>query len=278
MISILSKLIQPAVACDPAPLYPVALFPSGQSTSIPLDSQIVLFARGAYMDGEFSITLSDDSGEISGSTTSVCSSGEFWNLSCFFIFEPDEPLQANITYTAQSTNWELIETTFTTGDSDTNEVLEVPNVQFTERIFYPEDDFCGTAANYSLSFEASNLIVVDDDNSHLYIHQVNEQGDVLELSNLAPIGSDTQSISVSLGTETDGAGCFKVTQIHQDGSIIGESGIVCVDAVGESGEPNAPADDSGEEKGCNSVGSSNFLNWLAFVGLIGLSSSRGLKK
>ena len=148
-----------------------------------MDSQIVLFARGAYMDGEYIITLSDDSGEIPGSTTSVCSGGEFWNLTCFFVFEPDEPLEANVTYTAQSTNWELIETTFTTGDSNSNEVLEVPSVEFSERVFYPEDDFCGTPANYRLSFEASNLIVADDGNSHLYIHEVNDQGEVLGLSN-----------------------------------------------------------------------------------------------
>ena len=56
MIYLLSQLIQPAVACDPAPLYPVAFFPSDQSTGVPLDSQIVLFARGAYMDEEFIIT------------------------------------------------------------------------------------------------------------------------------------------------------------------------------------------------------------------------------
>ena len=275
MIYLLSQLIQPAVACDPAPLYPVAFFPSDQSTGVPLDSQIVLFARGAYMDEEFIITLSDDSSEIPGSTTAVCSDNEFWNLSCFFIFEPDEPLEANVTYTAQSNTWDgEWETTFTTGDSDSNEVLDIPNVEFAERIFYPEDDFCGTPANYDLSFEASNLIVVDDGNSHLYIHQVNEQGDVLGLSNLAPIGSDMMSVSVSLGAETDGAGCFKVTQIHQNGSIIGESDIICVDGVEENEEPNAPVDDSDEDKGCNSTGSNNPLSWVALIGLVGLSFYR----
>lgn len=275
MIYLLSLLIQPAVACDPAPLYPVEFFPSDQSTGVPLDSQIVLFARGAYMDEEFIITLNDDSNEILGSTTAICSANEFWNLSCFFIFEPDEPLEANVTYTAQSNTWDgEWKTTFTTGDSDTNEVLEVPSVSFTERIFYPEDDFCGTIANYNLSFEASNLIVVDDGNSHLYIHQVNEQGDVLELSNLAPIDSDEKAVSVSLGTETDGAGCFKVTQIHQNGSIIGESNIVCVDAVEDNNDINEPVDDSDEEKGCSSTGSHTPLNWIALVVLIGLSFVR----
>ena len=96
MIHLLSQLIQPAIACDPAPLYPEALFPSIQSTGVPLDSQIVLFARGAYMDGEYIITLSDDSGEIPGSTTSVCSGGEL-ELNAF-VFEPDEPLEANVIY------------------------------------------------------------------------------------------------------------------------------------------------------------------------------------
>ena len=88
------------------------------------------------------------------------------------------------------------------------------------------------------------------------------------------IGSDTQSVSVSLGAETDGAGCFKVTQIHQNGSIIGESDIVCVDGVEEIGEPNAPVDDSDEDKGCNSTGSNSPLSWLSLAGLVGLSFAR----
>lgn len=112
----------------------------------------------------------------------------------------------------------------------------------------------------------------DDQNTHLYLNQVDAQGDLIAMERMKAVHENPASLSAR--TSTNGA-CFPVSHHHQNGTLIGESAILCADELDVGDTEGSGFGDEGEsdEKGCSSANQGAF-SWMGLIGLIGLTTRR----
>ena len=115
-------------------------------------------------------------------------------------------------------------------------------------------------------------MIVDDQNTHLYLNQVDADGNLLDIERMRAVDADTVTMHAS--TSKNGA-CFTVSHHHQNGALIGESAILCADELNLGDTEGSDIGDEGEsaDKGCSSANQGAFT-WMGLIGLIGFSMSR----
>ena len=272
---LISAAVNTSDACSPGETMAETFYPIDGSTNVPLDSQMILKASGTDGSFPFSFTLNIDDTEVSGELTELCNAGDHWDVTCYYIFVPDEPLMAETTYTLIDTSSEFVflePSTFTTGTDTSAVVTQTPEVELRAHNYNAEDVFCGISAHFSYTVSVSNVVIAEDQNTHLYLNQVDADGNLLDIERMIAVDEDT--VTMHARTSKNGA-CFTVSHHHQNGTLIGESAILCADAldVGDSNGSDFGDEGESDEKGCSSANQGAFT-WMGLLGLVGLSMSR----
>lgn len=279
-ILLLSATINTSNACDPAPIMPRTFYPIDGSTNIPVDSHIILKASGSSEGGgggvfSFTLTAENTDIEVAGEFNTVANAGDHWDHTRYYIFVPDEPLLPDTTYTLLNTSeaYSYLESsTFTTGTENAIVSTQTPEIEITAQNHVPEDDFCGVDAHFTYTIEVSNVVLSEDQNTHLYLNQVDAEGNLLAVERMKSVNENPASLTANTNTNE---ACFTVSHYHQNGELIGESGILCADAIEVEDTEGSDFVDEGESdaKGCSSTKQGTFT-WMGLIGLIGLSMSR----
>ena len=271
ILLLFNTLIQSSDACSPAETRAEAFYPIDGSTNVPLDSQLILKASGSSGGFPFSFTLNTDETEVSGQITELCNAGDHWDITCYYIFVPDEPLMAETTYTLVDTSSDFVflePSTFSTGTDTSSVVTQTPEVELSAHNYNEADDFCGIDAHYSYTVSVSNVVLSDDQNTHLYLNQVDAQGNLIAIERMKAVHQG--SVNLTAYSETDGA-CFTIAHFHQNGELIGESDILC--AEGLNTDDTELVESETNDKGCSSTNQEP-ITWLSLLGLLGLSTRR----
>lgn len=274
-ILLFSAAVNTSDACSPAETMAEAFYPIDGSTNVPLDSQMILKTSGSSGGFPFSFTLNTDETEVSGQITELCNAGDHWDITCYYIFVPDEPLMSDTTYTLinTSSDYESLESsTFSTGTDNSVVTTQTPEIELTDQGYYERDDFCGIDAHFTYTVSVSNVVIIDDQNTHLYLNQVDEQGNLIAIERMKAVHENPASLSAR--ASTNGA-CFTVSHHHQNGTLIGESDIICADKIDVGDSNGSDFGDEGEsaDKGCSSANQGAFT-WMGLLGLIGLTIRR----
>ena len=269
---LISAAINTSDACSPAETRAEAFYPIDGSTNVPLDSQLILKASGSSGGFPFTFTLNTDETEVGGEITELCNAGDHWDITCYYIFVPNEPLMPETTYTLMDTSSDFLylePSTFNTGTDTSSVATQVPEIELTEQGYNERDDFCGIDAHYYYTVSVSNVVLSDDQNTHLYLNQVDVDGNVIAIERMKAVHQG--SVNLSANTNTNGT-CFTVSHHHQNGTLIGESAILCADAIDVGDTEGSGFGDEGEsaDKGCSSANQGAF-SWISLLGLIGLS-------
>ena len=272
---LISAAINTSDACSPAETMAEAFYPIDESTNVPLDSQLILKASGSSGGFPFTFTLNTDETEVGGEITELCNAGDHWDITCYYIFVPNEPLMPETTYTLIDTSSDFVylePSTFTTGTDNSPVATQVPDIELTDQGYNERDDFCGIDAHFTYTVSVSNVMIVDDQNTHLYLNQVDEQGNLIAIERMKAVHENPASLSAR--ASTNGA-CFTVSHHHQNGALIGESAILCADGInlGDTEDSGFGDKDESDEKGCSSA-NQGAITWMGLIGLIGLSMSR----
>ena len=259
---ILSATINTSDACDPGMMRATGFYPIDQATDVPLDSRIILKASGGLFE-DFSFTVRTNDENVNGTYETDCI-----NSTCYFIFVPDEPLMSETTYILESSSEEdetSLTSTFTTGTANAIINTQVPIISISDQIFVEADPLCGGNAHYNYQISISGLMVTDDQNTHIYLNEVDDTGTLVAVKKVTSVQDDP--INISGAAQADA--CFTVSHVAQNGEILGESDIACTETTNldDTGDPNDG------NKGCSSM-SQGPINWLSLLGLIGLSTRR----
>lgn len=270
-----NTLIQSSDACSPADITAEAFYPIDGSTNVPLDSKLILKASGSSGGLAFSFTLNTDDTEVSGEITELCNAADHWDHTCYYVFVPNEPLIPETTYTLIDTSSDFVylkPSTFTTGSDNSPVATQVPEIELMEQNYTEADDFCGIDAHFTYTVSVSNVVLSDDQNTHLYLNQVDAQGNLIAIERMKSVHQD--SVNLTANSETDGA-CFTISHFHQNGELIGESDILCADEldVGDTEGSGFGDEDESGEKGCSSTNQRPII-WLGLLGLVGLTTRR----
>ena len=149
---LISAAINTSDACSPAETMAESFYPIDGSTNVPLDSQMILKASGSSGGLPFSFTLNTDDTEVGGELTELCNAADHWDITCYYIFVPNEPLMPETTYTLIDTSSEFVflePSTFTTGIDTASVFTLTPEVELSAHNYNEDDDFCGIDAHYS---------------------------------------------------------------------------------------------------------------------------------
>lgn len=95
---------------------------------------MILKASGSSGGFPFSFTLNTDDTEVSGEITELCNAADHWDITCYYVFVPNEPIMAETTYTLidTSSDYQFLEpSTFTTGTDTSSVVTQTPEVELT---------------------------------------------------------------------------------------------------------------------------------------------------
>ena len=274
-VLLFSAAVNTSDACSPAETMAESFYPIDGSTNVPLDSQMILKAIGSSGGVPFSFTLNTDDTEVGGELTELCNAADHWDITCYYIFVPTEPLMPETTYTLIDTSSEFVflePSTFTTGTDSSIVSTQTPEIELTEHRYIERDDFCGIDAHFTHTVSVSNVVLSDDQNTHLYLNQVDAEGNLIAIERMKAVHENPATLSAD--TNTNGA-CFTVSHHHQNGALIGESAILCADEInlGDTEGSGFGAEDESDEKGCSSVNQGTFT-WIGLIGLIGLTISR----
>ena len=259
---VLSIAINTSDACDPGMMRATGFYPIDQAIDVPLDSRIILKASGGIYE-EYSFTVRTNDENVNGTYETDCI-----NSTCYFIFVPNEPLISETTYILESSNEDSetsLTSTFTTGTDNAIVTVLVPTISISEQTFVEADPLCGDSAHYRYRLSVSDLLVTDDQNTHIYLNEVDDTGTLIAVKKVTSVQEDPIDIS---GSAQDGA-CFTISHVAQNGEILGESDIACTETTNldDTGDPNDG------NKGCSSM-SQGPINWLSLLGLLGLSTRR----
>ena len=254
-------------ASDPGIMLPTGFYPIDQSIDVPLDSRIILKARGGLFEA-YSFTIRTNDENVNGTLETDCI-GE----TCYFIFVPDDLLLPETTYTLESSATEddySIISTFTTGTGNAVVTPMVPTISIVEQTYVEEDLMNGTAAYYRYQLSVSNLMVTDDQNTHIYLNHVDDTGTLIAVKNVLSVEMDPIDIKGAAPSDTS---CFTVSHVAQNGVDLGESDIVCAEAT--TLENTGDVDNDNESKGCSSMNlNPGTLSWFGLLGLVGLTTRR----
>ena len=122
------------------------------------------------------------------------------------------------TYTLIDTSSEFMflePSTFTTGTDTSSVVTQTPEVELRAHNYNEEDDFCGISAHYSYTVSVSNVVIAEDQNTHLYLNQVDADGNLLDIERMIAVDEDT--VTMHARTSKNGA-CFTVSHHDQNGA------------------------------------------------------------
>lgn len=147
----------------------------------------------------------------------------------------------------------------------------VPTISIVEQTYVEEELMNGTAAYYRYQLSVSNLLVTNDQNTHIYLNHVDDTGTLIAVKNV--LSAETDPIDIKGAAPSD-TSCFTVSHVAQNGSVLGESDIVCAEAttLEDTGDPNGEND---ENKGCSSMNlNPGTLSWFGLLGLVGLTTRR----
>ena len=143
---LISAAINTSDACSPAETMAEAFLShrwvNQCSFGFPNDSQGEWFQRWF----SFSFTLNTDDTEVSGEITELCNAAEHWDITCYYIFVPNEPLMPETTYTLIDTSSEF--GVWNPAHSPQEPKIPIvstqtPEVELTEHNYNEADDFCG---------------------------------------------------------------------------------------------------------------------------------------
>jgi len=269
-ITLLTLSTPTSDACDPGMMRPSGFYPSNEASNVPLDSRIIL-QTGSGISQEFSFTVSTDDGSVDGSVVEFCNDGNHDDNRCYVIFEPTEPLQVETTYQLSINDYPDWDSSFTTGTENTVVTPQTPTIELTEQTFTDYEPMCGTMMHYSYTFSVSNLIVSEDSNTHIYLNQVDVDGNLIAVEQLNSISVDPTFTTGKTGTS---GACFTVSHVAQNGELIGESDILCTDAMAEDDDTETDTGIDDEEKGCTSMNAQGSIGWLGLMSLVVVGQRR----
>lgn len=261
---ILSAAVNTSNACDPGMMRATGFYPIDQAIDVPLDSRIILKASGGLFE-DFSFTVRTNDENVNGTYETDCI-----NSTCYFIFVPNEPLMSETTYTLESSSEEdeiSLTSTFTTGTENAIVNTQAPTISISDQTFVEADPLCGGNAHYNYQISVSDLMVTDDQNTHVYLNEVDDTGTLVAVKKVTPVQEDPINIS---GAAQAGA-CFTVSHVAQNGAMLGESDFVCAEPT-ELDDTGGP-DEEKDGTGCSSANQGT-ITWLGLLGLIGLTTRR----
>lgn len=269
-ITLLTLSTPTSDACDPGMMRPSGFYPSNEATNVPLDSRIIL-RTGTGLSQTFTFTVSTDDENVDGSVVELCNQGNHDDNRCYLIFEPTEPLQVETTYQLSINDYPDWDSSFTTGTENTVVTTQTPTIELTEQTFTDYEPMCGTMMHYSYTFSVSNLIVSEDSNTHIYLNQVDADGTLIDIEQIKSISENPALITGK--TDTNGA-CFTISHVAQNGELIGESDVLCTDAMGVNNDTGTDTGIDDEEKGCTSMNAQGSIGWLGLMSLVVVGQRR----
>jgi hypothetical protein len=250
---------------------PSGFYPSNEASNVPLDSRIIL-QTGSGISQEFSFTVSTDDGSVDGSVVELCNQGNHDDNRCYLIFEPTEHLQAETLYQLSINDYDPDwNSSFTTGTDNTVVTAQTPTIELTGQTFTDSDPMCGTMMHYSYTFSVSNLVLSEDNNTHIYLNQVDADGTLIDIEQIKSISENPALITGK--TDTNGA-CFTISHVAQNGELIGESDVLCTDAIAVDDDTETDTGIDDEEKGCTSMNAQGAIGWLGLMSLVVVGQRR----
>ena len=200
----------------------IGFYPIDQAIDVPLDSRIILKASGGLFE-DFSFTVRTNDENVNGTYETDCI-----NSTCYFIFVPDEPLMSETTYIlrVQVKTKLLLRVHLRQVPKMRSSILWYQPSAFRTKHLSKQIPLRGGNAHYSYQISVSDLMVTDDQNTHIYLNEVDDTGTLVAVKKVT-----VQDDPINISGAAQAGACFTVSHVAQNGSILGESDFVCAEST-----------------------------------------------